>query len=89
MAKKKTEKDGVFFVLEGTVALVERKGGKEISKEEIDGEVVLKILIQCVSAELDRLEEQKAWGALGSDWDHEPGAPGAPVPVKRSKRVKK
>jgi len=57
-ALSKKTKAQISLVLDGTVSVVERKNGKVISKEPIEGELVLKTLIQAVQIGLDILEEK-------------------------------
>lgn len=50
MKKKTKPKTSTHLVLEGKVFLVERQGKKEVSREEIDGDVVLKCLLALLEA---------------------------------------
>jgi hypothetical protein len=51
----KAPKTSAYLELNGKIEIVECKGSKEVSREEIDGEVVLKPIL-CVLEE--RLEEE-------------------------------
>lgn len=52
-ASKKKLKDGAYFELKGKVLFVERKNGKIVSKEEIDGKLVLTLLVHALEKGLD------------------------------------
>lgn len=54
-ARPKKKKDGLFFELEGAINILERKKGVE-TREPINGEVVLKLLIMVLETELDRID---------------------------------
>jgi hypothetical protein len=41
----KKKKNGMFLELEGTVRIIEKKNGKVVSSEDLDGKVVL----ECVN----------------------------------------
>lgn len=56
---KKKDKSSLSFLLEGQVSLVERdKEGKELVTP-LDGKVVLKCLIHCLTEGMDLLEEKQ------------------------------
>lgn len=54
--KKETKRDGHFLQMDAPVYLVERKNGVEISKEEIGGEVILKLVLMVLEQQLRLLE---------------------------------
>jgi hypothetical protein len=46
--KTKKQKNEVFFLLEGGIYICERKNGKVVTKDEIDGKTVLELLVHAV-----------------------------------------
>ena len=55
---KKTTKEEAYFVLDGKVYFQIKKGRKIVEQAEIDGEAVLKILIQALKRGLDSMESE-------------------------------
>ena len=51
--------DEMLFELDGNVYVVEKKNGKEISREILDGETVLKSLIYILELSLSSLSQRK------------------------------
>lgn len=64
-SKKKQEKTDLYWVLDGGVSLVEKKeNGEEISREKIDGLLV----VQCLNDLLEKgLKAQLQWAAYGKE----------------------
>ena len=54
-ADVKKHPDGAYLTLDGTIHLREYKGGKEVSAEPIDGEMVLKLVISALERGLELL----------------------------------
>lgn len=53
MAKKSKKKDGMELSLEGKVFILDTKDGKT-TKEELDGELVLKCVMEILKKSLDK-----------------------------------
>jgi hypothetical protein len=53
--KAKAQKKEMFLALDGKVTLIEKKGRKVLSEEEIDGELVLQALLYVIEQSLDRV----------------------------------
>ena len=58
-SNKKSKKSELLFSLEGKVFLIEKVDGKEVSKEEIDGETVLHSLDYTLRKSLELLKDKE------------------------------
>jgi hypothetical protein len=59
VVKKSKPKEEMMFVLEGGIFLEEKKGGKLVSREQIDGKAVLQLLIRAVEDYCDVLLNER------------------------------
>jgi hypothetical protein len=59
MKKTKKPESHLYFELLGEVNIVEKKGNKIISKEPIDGKVVLQLLVHVLEEQLDYMLKKK------------------------------
>ncbi len=53
-AKKKPVKSEVFLELDGKVYIVEKLNGIEIEKNELEGNIVLRCILQCLKDSLKK-----------------------------------
>jgi hypothetical protein len=70
------EADGHFLQMDSPVYLVERKGGVEVSREEVGGEVILQIVLQALETELRRAAWERVAIKRRKDGTGVAGSPG-------------
>lgn len=53
--KKKTQRKETVLELDGTVSIVDKLNGRVVKREQLDGEVVLKVLLHFITEACERV----------------------------------